>query len=146
LAIAEGRLAYLMVAEDGKTPTYQKVGKRVDLSLNLSRNENEAPHADDEGWTEYLMGRRNATIDGTVRYDESDAGQQALIDHYFGDKEILIKFALETGSGKAEYTGKGFITNLTPSPPDEGPTDMSISIRINGKLEKETQTAEQTAE
>lgn len=137
-----GKISSLAVSTDGGT-TFTPVLGRVDMTLNVNRGEIDASHMDGGSWANYVMGRRDWTIDGTLRYIEEDEGQAALIDQAFADEaseaEIDVQFRLQEGDGLNEFTGKAFVTALSPAPSDEAPTDMSFTLRGNGPLAKSAQ-------
>lgn len=139
-----GKLSRLEVSTDTGT-TWLKVGGRVDMGLNLNKGEIDASHMDGEDWSNFLQGRKDATIDFSLRYIEDDEGQAALIDHFFAssgiEEEIDVRFRLQEKTGAREFTGKGFVTSLSIPAADEAPTDMTGSIRINGPITKAEQTA-----
>lgn len=135
-----GKISSLEVSKDGTQ--WSKVGGRTDLTLNLTKGAIDASHMDEDGWSNYLPGRRDWSIDGTVRYMEDDEGQKIIIDNYFADEEeIHVRFRLEQGDGKFEFIGKAFATDVSAAPADESPTDMTISLQGNGALEKTQQSA-----
>lgn len=136
----KGSVSSLEVSTDGGT-TWEKVLGRVDMNLSLTKGSVDASHMDGDGWSNYLPGRRDWSVDGTVRYIEEDEGQKALIDNYFdeSDGELDIRFRLNQGVGKVEFTGKAFTADVSPSPADEAPTDMSFTLQGNGPLTKEDQ-------
>ena len=140
-----GKLSRLYVSTDGGT-TWLRVGGRVDLTLNLNRGEIDASHMDSGSWSDYLPGRRDWSIDGTVRYIEDDPGQAALIDQAFAaeDEEALLKirFMLREDPGQTEFTGDVFVTSESISVSDEAPADMAITLRGTGPLTKAEQTDE----
>ncbi len=107
---------------------------RVDWNFNLDKTEIDGSHMDiTGGWSKFLQGRKNATIGGTLRYIEDDAGQLALMTNAFADGDtetVTFKFE-EDGQ---EYSASGFVTNVNPSPPDEDVTNMSFTIRLTGKV------------
>jgi len=137
-----GKLSRLFVSTDGGT-TWLRVGGRVDLTLNINRGEIDASHMDAGSWSDYLPGRRDWSIDGTVRYIEDDPGQQALIDQAFAveDEEALLKvrFMLREDPGQTEFTGDVFVTSESISVSDEAPADMAITLRGTGPLVKAAQ-------
>ena len=140
-----GKLSRLYVSTDGGT-TWLRVGGRVDLTLNLNRGEIDASHMDSGSWSDFLPGRRDWSLDGTVRYIEEDEGQQALIAQAFAveDEEALLKvrFMLREDPGQTEFTGDVFVTAESISVADEAPADMSITLRGTGPLAKAEQTDE----
>ena len=140
-----GKLSRLYVSTDGGT-TWLRVGGRVDLTLNINRGEIDASHMDSGSWSDFLPGRRDWSLDGTVRYIEEDEGQQALIAQAFAveDEEALLKvrFMLREDPGQTEFTGDVFVTAESISVADEAPADMSITLRGTGPLAKAEQTDE----
>lgn len=139
-----GKLSRLYVSTDGET--WLRVGGRTDLTLNINRGEIDASHMDSGSWSDYLPGRRDWSIDGTVRYIEEDEGQAALIDQAFAveDEEALLKvrFMLREDPGQTEFTGDVFVTSESISASDEASADMSITLRGTGPLTKAEQTDE----
>lgn len=139
-----GKLSRLYVSTDGGT-TWLRVGGRVDLTLNINRGEIDASHMDSGSWSDFLPGRRDWSLDGTVRYIEEDEGQQALIDQAFAaeDEEALLKvrFMLREDPGQTEFVGDVFVTSESISVSDEAPADMAITLRGTGPLTKAEQTA-----
>lgn len=113
---------------------YVNVGGRVDWNFNIDKTEIDAGHMDQEdGWSDFLQGRKNATLGGTLRYIEGDDGQEIIIDDAFDDDGhgIKVKFSLAGGGTPQEWESEGFVTNINPSPPDEDVTNMSFNIRLN---------------
>lgn len=140
-----GKLSRLYVSTDGGT-TWLRVGGRVDLTLNINRGEIDASHMDSGSWSEFLPGRRDWSIDGTVRYIEGDPGQEALVDQAFAveDEEALLKvrFMLREDPGQSEFVGDVFVTSESISVSDEAPADMAITLRGTGPLVRAEQDGE----
>lgn len=139
-----GKLSSLEVSDDGGT-TWTPVLGRVDMTLNLEKGEIDASHMDSKDWSDFLHGRKSASIDFSLRYIEDDAGQGLLIDNYFASQlaETLldVRFRLRTGSGDREFTAKGFVTSLTITAADEAPSDMNGTLRISGAVTPADQPA-----
>lgn len=135
-SIVAGKLSSLEVSKDGNA--FVPVFGRTDMSLSLSRGDIDASHMDDDGWAEYLPGRRDWTISGTLRYVEEDEGQKILVDNYFSTfaegEFITVRFTLKPNGRKFE--GRAYVNQLEPAPADESPTDMTITLRGTGPLSK----------
>src|SRR5690606_25280134 len=95
---------------------------------------------DDGANSSWLRGRRDLTIDGTLRYDPDDAGQQLLEASYFDEEgeddpapDLKVRWRSKEGAGEKEFICDGFVTTWSQSRPDEAPQDMSFTIRLSGK-------------
>ena len=118
------------------SPATTDVKGRVDFNFNLDKTEIDAGHMDiTNGWSAFLQGRKNATISGTVRYIEEDAGQIILLTNAFADGDTIY-VAFTFAAGGDSYTAQGFVTNINPSPADEDVTNMSFTIRLTGAVAK----------
>lgn len=139
-----GKVSKLEVSSDAGT-TWIPVLGRVDMGLNLNKSEIDASHMDADDWASYLQGRKDGTIDFSLRYIEDDEGQAALIENYFASKDtetdLDIRFRLQELTGANEFTGKAFVNSLTITAADEAPSDMNGSLRINGKVTKAKQAS-----
>ncbi len=137
-----GKLSKLDVSIDDGT-TWLPVLGRVDMSLNLNKGEIDASHMDSDDWSNFLQGRKDASIDFSLRYLPGDEGQEALITHYFASQqaetELDVRFRMQELAGDPEFTAKAFITSLTISAADEAPQDMNGSLRINGAVKQADQ-------
>ena len=114
----------------------EKVGGRVDMSLALERGEVDGSHMDSGGWSDFMKGRRSASISFSLRYIEDDPGQEALMDDYFGSSEIPVPvvFTQRTGVGLKEFECLGFVTSLDISSADESPQDITGNLRLTGPV------------
>jgi len=137
-----GRVATLEVSDDGGT-TWTKVGRVIEANWNGNRAEIDASDQDDGADSSWLRGRRDTTIDGTLRYDPDDAGQQLLEQSFFADTpepDLKVRWRSEVGSGKPERMADGFVTTWQQSRPDEAPQDISFTIRLSGIVTVGSQT------
>jgi len=128
-----GRVATLEVSEDGAT--WKKVGRVVDATLNANRTEVDASDQDDLN-TSWFRGRSDMSIDGTLRYDPADEGQEILEDSFFDDSadpNIKVRWRSRVGAGEKEYVADAFVSNWSLARPDEAPQDISFTIRLSGE-------------
>lgn len=137
-----GRVGVLEVSEDGGT-SWVKVGRVVDATLNANRTEIDASDQDDGANSSWLRGRRDLTIDGTLRYDPTDPGQEILESSFFNDDpepDIKVRWRSKEASGEPEYVADGFVSTWTQARPDEAPQDMTFTIRLSGVVQPQQQT------
>jgi len=143
MAKRTGKVGSLYVSEPGATPSWQKVGRVVDATFNFSISEIDVSDQDSTA-NEYLRGRGDFTIDGTLRYDPQDAGQQLLEESAFEDGEeanIMVRWRSKEGAGEKEYVAEGFVTAWSITRPDEAPQDVSFTIRLTQKPTRQDQSA-----
>lgn len=113
---------------------------RVDMTLNLEKGEIDGSHMDSGDWSDYLQGRKSASIDFTLRalFDEDgeqDPGQVVLIDNYFASQatEVFLDVEFEQRAGH-EFKAKAFVSSLTLPAADEAVQDISGTLRITGPV------------
>lgn len=139
MGLQTGQLAYLKLSTDGGS-TYTKLGKVDSLTININAAEIEAGHFDDDGWLEYLEGKKDATIDFSCKYDESDPGQDILLDYHFDSLTLDIEWAHKVGTGNRKYTATAIVTSLSPDFPDNDVAMITGTLRITSKPTPGTQT------
>lgn len=132
-----GRISTLEVSTDGGT-SYDPVGKLVDATLNLNVDELECTTHDSAGAREYLPNHHDATLDGTLRWDQDDVGQGVILDKAFDKTLAKYRFRIETGTGRLEFVADGFATTYSPGTPLDDTTNIDFTIRLSG-LTKGTQ-------
>lgn len=140
-----GKLSKLSVSTDGGT-TWLPVLGRVDMTLNLNKGEIDGSHMDSDDWSNFLQGRKDASIDFTLRYLPGDEGQEALIDNYFASQleetELDVRFRRREVAGEPEFTAKAYVSSLSMAAADEAPQDITGTLRINGAVTKSEQADE----
>lgn len=130
-----GKLSKLEVK--GESGSWETVSGRVDMTLNVNQGEIDASHMDGEDWSFYLEGRRDATIDFSLRYLPGDDGQSELITHYFdAEEDDTFDVRFQTQTSGVKFEAKAFVTSLNISAPDEGAQDMNGTLRIDGAITK----------
>lgn len=139
MAVYQGRLSQLFIQRVGEA-IYTQVCGVQELTLNREQSEAEYSNHCSEGWREFLPDWSAATISGSGVWDEDDDGQQELETAY-EDKEVAsFQFYMADGAGLNLYTCDGFVTDLSPNGPNEGPGDFSLGIRLSGKPVRTTQS------
>lgn len=127
-----GRLAALYVSFDNGA-NFAKLGSVIDLSMNLNVDELECTTHDSGGTREYIPNFSDATIEGSVRWNEDDPQQVTLLFTMFPDPtSFKIQFMLEDGvPGRRRFDADAFLTNLSPSAPLDGTVDADMSMRLS---------------
>lgn len=133
-----GRLSRLAISTDGGT-TYTEINGIIDATLNLSQAEIGSTSHDSGDFEEFLIGRKDGTIDFGLRFDEADPGQDKLQDSLFAGTLADYRFRMEVASGKDEYKARGLVTSITPSGPNDDAAGMDASVRLTGTITKTAQ-------
>ncbi len=132
IAAGVTRLWVTTVAEPLVTDWHRVSGRR-DVAMELMKAEIDASHMDGNGWSDYLPGRKDARLVGTLLYMEDDPGQALLIDNAYGTVgAVYVRFRLLNH----EYVGKGFVREFNPFASDEAVSEISIQIRIDSAIER----------
>lgn len=133
-----GRLGRVAVSSDGGQ-TFYDVDCIVDMSLSASQAElNVTCHASGQ-YEEYIPGRKEATMDLSLHWDEEDAGATILTDAYFSGTPLMVRYRPDEGSGKAEFLANGFVTSYNATSPNDDVADLEVSIRLSGQFDQTTQ-------
>lgn len=139
MARQAGRIQKLAVSTDGGT-NYTEVKGIADATLNLEQAELTTTAHDDGDFETFIVGRKNGSIDVTVRYDEADAGQQTLLDSFFDGTTLDYRWRMRGDvSGARELTAKGIITSQPQAAPNDDVASMDTTIRLTGTITKATQ-------
>lgn len=137
-----GKVGSLHVSRISETPEWKRVGRIVDATFNANWAEVDMSDQDSPN-TEYLRGRGDFSIDGTLRYDPQDEGQELLEESAFEqttEANIMVRWRSKEGVSEKEYVAPGFVTAFSNARPDEAPQDISFTIRIAGALQRQDQS------
>lgn len=93
----------------------------------------------DENSRSFIYGRFSGTIDGTLKWDDTDTGQEAVKDDFFAATTSVYVFRMETLSGADEYTGTGLVSSFGPSGPNDDAGEMAFTIQLTGTLTRSAQ-------
>lgn len=135
----QGRLSTLSIQRGG-TGDYVNIDGLTDITLNRELSEAETSHHGSDGNRTFLPDWSSATITGSGIWIEDDNGQGDLEESLEEKEMASFQFRMAVGGGLNEYTASGFVTELSPTGPNEGTGDFSFSIRISGEVTKEAQT------
>lgn len=138
MARIQGRLGRVAVSDDGGA-SYVDVGCIQDATLNGSLDEIEVTCHESGTVREYLQGRRDATLDLTIWWDEDDPGQDKISAAYFGDSTLKVRFRMEEAAGKDEIIADAFVTSYTENSPNDDAASLDVSMRITGAFSPSAQ-------
>ena len=93
----------------------------------------------DESSRSFIYGRFSGTIDGTLKWDDEDLGQEEIKGDFFGQATSSYVFRMQTVSGADEFTGTGLVASFGPSGPNDDAGEFSFSIQLSGTVTRSTQ-------
>lgn len=135
----QGRESQLFIQREGES-VYSQICGIQEVTYNREQSEAEISNHCSEGHREFLPDWSAGTISGSGIWEEDDDGQ-AELETAYEDKEVAsFQFYMADGAGLNLYTCDGFVTDLSPSGPNEGAGTFSYSIRLSGKPVKTAQT------
>ena len=134
-----GRIGRLAVSSDGGT-TFETVGGVQDMSMTGNADELDVSAHDTGQFREYIQGRKDASIDGSMWWDESDVGQEIIKNAYFSATRIDVRFRMEEGVGLDEITAKGIVTTMSPTSPNDDAAAWDFTLRLRGDFTFSKQT------
>lgn len=136
MAINIGRLQNLAIDDGGG---FVAIGGLVDATLTVEVESTDTTTHDDAART-FLPNRTTGTIDGTILWDDADAGQDDLKGSTLPTPtEVSWRFRMETASTLDEYTAQGFVTSLAPTGPNDEAGEAAFSIQLTGAITRATQ-------
>ncbi len=138
MAKIQGRLGRLAVSSDGGT-TWVQVNGIQDMTFTGNADELDVSAHDSGQFREYLQGRKDATIDGTLWWDEADPGQNIVKNAYFSSTRIDMRFRMEENTGRDEIFTKGIVTSYSPASPNDDAASVDFTLRVTGDFTPSTQ-------
>jgi predicted secreted protein len=135
-----GRISDLDIETTVGGGTYTALGGLQDANLKVAKAEIDVSDKDSGGWDEFIPGQGSATIDGSLVYEEDDAGQALLITSILASDVRSVRFRMwGVDPGQDQWVCNGFITSADLSSPNKEALGFSFSIRLTGKPTKSTQ-------
>lgn len=134
-----GRLQRILVSDDGGG-IFVNLGGIVDATLNLNIDELEVTSHDDNGARVYIPNHHDATVDGTLRWDEDDSGQGKILDAVFDKSVFEIEFYMEVTAGRVYFTADAFATSFAPGAPLDDAATLDLTLRLSN-VQKAVQAA-----
>lgn len=129
-----GFAAKVSISTDNGT-SFKIIGEARDATLNISQNEIEATSFDSAGWSEYIPGLKEWTVDIEALYVVNNIGQEALYDALVDGDIIQVRLLPKTGTGNTGYEGDAFITSWEINPTPDDAIAVSVSLRGTGLLD-----------
>ena len=128
----QGRLSQLWIDPPDGTKTL--IDGLTDITLNRELSEAETSHHGSGGNRSFLPDWGSATISGSGVWIEDDDGQAALESAIADKTTCTFYFVMADDPGNNEYEASGFVTELSPNGPNEGPGDFSFGVRLSGAI------------
>lgn len=136
-----GRVAALYIDTGTATPTWTKLGGRLDATFTIATDTIEATNADSGRWKEYIEGDTSGTISGSFHYLPDDAGQIALMAAKIAGESVSVQWVpVDEASGKT-YTAEAIITSLAQAAPQGDLQNTSFDLQLSGAITEGTKTA-----
>lgn len=115
--------------------SFTMIGEARDATLNISQNEIDATSFDSAGWSEFIPGLKEWTVDIEALYVENNAGQSALYDALVNGDKVQIRLLPQNGTGNTGYEGDAFVTSWEINPTPDDVVAVSVSFRGTGVLD-----------
>ena len=129
--------ARVSISIDGGT-SFQLIGEARDATLSISQNEIEATSFDSAGWSEYIPGLKEWSVDVEALYIPTNVGQENLFEALVDGTLLKIKLLPKTGTGNLGYEGYVFVSSWEINPTPDDAVSVSVSFRGTGLLEQYT--------
>lgn len=129
--------AQASISVDGGT-SYQVIGEARDATLSISQNEIEATSFSSGGWSEYIPGLKEWSVDIEALYIPANIGQENLYEALVDGTQIKVKLLPKTGTGNIGYEGDAFVTSWEINPTPDDAVAVSVSFRGTGVLDQFT--------
>jgi predicted secreted protein len=126
--------ARVSISVDGGT-SYQVVGEARDATLSISQNEIEATSFDSAGWSEYIPGLKEWSVDIEALYIPTNIAQENLYEALVNGTGLKIKLLPKTGTGNLGYEGDVFVSSWEINPTPDDALSVSVSFRGTGVLD-----------
>ncbi len=133
MAVTRGRIGEVSI--DGNA-----VGRVIDATLTIESAEITVTTHDSGQWEEFLQGRKNGSIELTLRYDESDTAQQAAITASFAESTVAVVWVSRglATSGAERFTATAYVSAQPLESPNDEENKMALTLRITGVVTRDT--------
>lgn len=131
MAKIAGRLGRVAVSNDGGV-TFFEVNGITDQTLNAAAAEINVTSHDSGQFEEFIQGRKDATLDLSLLWDEGDVGQGIIKTAFFSATQIRVRFRMQEGVGFAEFTQQAIVTSFAPASPNDDASTVDATLRISG--------------
>ena len=134
-----GRYGRIDVSSDGGA-NWETFGEITDMSMSCDADTIDVSSHSTGQFREFLQGRKGATLDGSAWWDQADAGQAIVKASYFSGTKIDVRYRPEELAGTDEFIGKGDVTSLSPSSPNDDGTSVDFTIQLSGDFTPQIQS------
>nr|BDD45776.1 hypothetical protein 5 [bacterium]BDD47215.1 hypothetical protein 8 [bacterium] len=116
-------------------PIFSALGEIKDATLTVSTGEIDATSFDSNGWSQFIPGLKDWTVEVEALYVDSDAGQSALWDALVNGDQLKVQLAPKgDASGDVLYEGSAFMTSWEVNNPIDDAVVLTMSLRGTGEL------------
>lgn len=136
MAKIAGKLQTLEIDDGGGFVTINGI---VDATLNGEVDQLDSTTHDNVNSRTFIPNRFSGTIDGTLKWDEADAGQVDVMDSFLNKTTVSYRFRMQTGTGFYEFTASGNVNTFNASGPNDDVAEIAFTIQITGDLTRATQ-------
>ena len=126
-----GRLGRVAVSSDGGT-TFFEVAGITDMSLSAAQAELNATAHDSGQFEEFINGRKDATLDLSLLWDEDDPGQNVITEAFTSATRIDVRFRMQEKLTAVEFLAKAIVTGYSPSAPNDDIATADVTLRVSG--------------
>ena len=133
-----GRTSTLYVQQEGETPTWVRVGGRLDGTFTITTSTLPATNADSGRWEEHLEGDTGGTMSGSFHYLPDDPGQMALFAAKFAGQQLVIKWAPVDEANGLAYKAEAIITSLAHAAPHADLQTVNFDFQLTGEITEDT--------
>lgn len=128
-----GRVTDLEIETEADSGTFTMCGGLKDVRLSMSFGALDVTDKDSNGFDEFIAGQTNATITGTLNYEEDDPGQVKMITMAMGKEKRKFRFRpWGVSAGADQYVWSGIITSLEIDSPNKDPLSTPFTIQLSG--------------
>ena len=113
------------------SPTWTEIANVKDVTLNMEATEISVANRSASGWSESLMGLRNASVAFQIDYDNAAAGYVAIRDAYLNstDLEMAIMDGAVATSGSEGLRATMAVLSFTRNEGLEDIVTVDITVR-----------------
>lgn len=133
-----GRLGRLAVSKDGGQNFYD-VDCVVDMSLSASMAELDVTCHKSGQYREYIAGRKEATIEVSMHWDEEDVGAGIIADCFFSGTPLMARYRPDEGTDKDEFVANCIVTSYNATSPNDDVADLEATLRVSGQFDQQAQ-------
>jgi hypothetical protein len=132
--IQTGRIGAIYVDTDSSISGALEIGKITDATFTMNKDMIDATTKDSGDYRSYKDGFKDATIEVSALWDETDAGQLLVRAAYFADSDLYAWFRVEDTTGEADFPAQVLVSNMTIGDPMEGMASVDFTLQVTGSF------------